>query len=79
MPSHRYTTAPTMAKIATVRVEFPPCDSDPEAYTLTAEFSLGETQIKVRCIDEQTHKEARTELSFDSTEAVNDDLVAPAG
>jgi len=68
-----------MARIATVRVEFPPCDADPESYTLTAEFSFGETQINVRCIDQQTQKEARTELVFDSTEAVGDDMVAPAG
>ena len=68
-----------MTKIATVRVEFPHCDSDPESYTLTAEFSFGETQISVRCVDEQTGYEVSTHLLFDSTEAIGDNLVAPAG
>jgi hypothetical protein len=68
-----------MTKIATVRVEFPPCASDPESYTLTAEFSFGETQINVRCVDEQTGQATRTELLFDSTEALGDNMVAAAG
>jgi hypothetical protein len=67
-----------MTKIATVRVEFPPTDADPESYVLTAEFSFGETQISVRCVDEQTAQQTRVELLFDSVEALGDGMVAPA-
>jgi hypothetical protein len=67
-----------MTKIATVRVEFPPTDADPESYVLTADFSFGETQISVRCVDEQTVQQTRVELLFDSVEALGDGMVAPA-
>jgi hypothetical protein len=67
-----------MTKVGTVHVEFPPADADPESYVLTAEFSFGETQISVRCVDEQTGKEVRTEVLFDSTELSSDGMVAPA-
>jgi hypothetical protein len=68
-----------MFNIATVRVGFPPCKGDPETYTLTAEFSFGDTQISVRCIDEQTGQQAATEVLFDSLEALTDGCVAVAG
>lgn len=57
-----------MTKIATVHVEFPAPCGDPDNYSLTAEFKLGETQISVRCVDEQTGTERSTTLQFDSSE-----------
>lgn len=67
-----------MIRVGTVHVEFPPADADPESYVLTADFSFGETQISVRCVDEQTGKAVRTEVLWDSVEAVSDGMVAPA-
>lgn len=62
-----------------MRVGFPPCKGDPETYTLTAEFRFVETQISVRCVDEQTGQQALTELLFDSKEALTEGMVAVAG
>lgn len=70
-------TSPTMTRIASVQVDFPPV-SDPDLYTLTAEFSFGETQISVRCVDENTGKEVHTELLFDSSEMLDAMVAATA-
>lgn len=75
----RFTTDKTMTRIATARIEFPPCQGDPECYTLTAEFRFGETQISVRCVDAQTGQEVAAQLLFDSTEALGDGMVSAAG
>jgi len=76
----RYTTEDTMVKISTVRIDIPSGSyTDPDSYSLTAHFSFGEAQISVRCVDEQTGRDRRTVLLFDSSEASKDSLMSSQG
>jgi hypothetical protein len=71
----RYTTEDTMVRIASVRIDIPLGSyKDPQDYCLTANFSFGEAQITVRCVDEQTGKEQHTTLNFDSSEVCREDV-----
>lgn len=64
-----------MVKIASVRVDIQPGSyKDPDDYALSANFSFGEAQITVRCVDEQTGNEQRAALLFDSSELCREQL-----
>jgi hypothetical protein len=64
-----------MVKIASVRIDIPSGSyTDPQDYCLTANFNFGKAQITVRCVDEQTGKEQRTSLLFDSSEVCREQL-----
>ncbi|KAF6254621.1 hypothetical protein COO60DRAFT_300966 [Scenedesmus sp. NREL 46B-D3] len=71
----KYTTEESMVKIASVRVDIQPGSyKDPDDYALSANFSFGEAQITVRCVDEQTGNEQRAALLFDSSELCREQL-----
>jgi hypothetical protein len=64
-----------MIRIASVRIDIPSGSyQDPQDYCLTANFNFGEAQITVCCVDEQTGKEQRTTLMFDSSELCREQL-----